>query len=64
MNKERPDVVSAFFQTSDDRQTYLKCGFEHTLQLSDIYSIFIETSEKLIHIADIILDEMVNEEPK
>ncbi len=35
MNKERPDVVSAFFQTSDDRQTYLKCGFEHTLQLRE-----------------------------
>ncbi|MGS3186349.1 DapH/DapD/GlmU-related protein [Aeromonas taiwanensis] len=64
INKERPDVVRAFFQTSDDRQAYLKCGFEHTLQLSDTYSIFIETAENLIHIADIILDEIVNEEPK
>lgn len=64
INKERPDVVRTFFQASDDRHNYLKCGFEHTFQLSDNYSIFIETSENLIHIADIILDEMVNEEPK
>jgi len=62
INKKRPDVVSTFFKTDEDKEVYINCGFEHSIEVSEIYSLYAKTSNELIHIADVVMEELVNDE--
>lgn len=59
--KKRPDVIKVFFQSDDVQHTYVNCGFEHYVELCEIYSIYVETTKYSIHIADITLEDIINE---
>ncbi len=62
INKKRPDVVKAFFKHNEDKKTFINCGFEHTLEASNIYLLYAKTPNELIHIADIVMEDIVHEE--
>ncbi len=62
VDKKRPDVVKAFFQSEDLQHIHANCGFEYYLELNEISSVYVQTSKYLIHITDIILEDVINEE--
>lgn len=61
-NRKRADVIKAFVQDKDDRNLYFNCGFEHYIEIDEKYSIFVETSDNLAHIADLKLEEIIHNE--
>ncbi len=61
INKKRPDVVRTFFKMEEDKQLYIDCGFEHSLEVSNIYSLYAKTPSELIHVADIVMENIIHE---
>ncbi|WP_312189729.1 acyltransferase [Leclercia sp.] len=59
INNKRPDVIKSIFQVENEEHSHILCGFEHSLELSDIYSVYAKTSKYLIHIADIVQTEII-----
>ncbi|HCJ6120959.1 TPA: hypothetical protein NU536_004190 [Escherichia coli] len=56
INRKRPNVINHFNEGVNNK---IDCGFDYSLDMIDYYSIYIKTSINIVHLADIIQEEII-----
>ncbi|WP_269468301.1 acyltransferase [Leclercia tamurae] len=61
INDEKMDIAKKTISSENSQINHIKHGFDYIVELSNIYNIYAQTSTHLIHVADIILEETIDD---